>query len=154
MLVTSGDCTPKFVFPLDAITLLPGFGEYTCCSLGHMRGGKRVDCDKVKVRHVMDRLRAMQSREQASLQEQEKDLLRAFRARLWDVQFELESERSKKDDGALEWIEKTKTLGKELDWSREEALRLDRMNQFLTKENCRKYWMGELQMEISESESF
>jgi len=86
---------------------------------------------------VMDTIGSMQSREQLALQEQEKDLLRAFRARLWDVQFELESERSKKDDGALEWIEKTKTLSKELDWSRDEALRLDRMNQFLTKENAR-----------------
>ena len=86
---------------------------------------------------VMDRLGAIQQREHLSLQEQEKDLLRAFRARLWDVQFELEAERSKKDDGALEWIEKTKTLGKELDWSRDEALRLDRMNQHLTKENSR-----------------
>ena len=86
---------------------------------------------------VIDRLGAIQQREQLSLQEQEKDLLRAFRARLWDVQFELEAERSKKDDGALEWIEKTKTLGKELDWSRDEALRLDRMNQHLTKENQR-----------------
>merc|ERR1712185_670266 len=86
---------------------------------------------------VIGVLGAMQKREQLSLQEQEKDLLRAFRARLWDVQFELESERSKKDDGALEWIEKTKTLGKELDWSRDEALRLDRMNQFLTKENAK-----------------
>ena len=53
------------------------------------------------------------------------------------MQFELETERSKKDDGALEWIEKTKTLGKELDWSRDEALRLDRTNQFLQKENAR-----------------
>ena len=88
-------------------------------------------------RKVMDVLGSMQSREQLSLQEQEKDLLRAFRARLWDVQFELESERSKKDDGALEWIEKTKTLGKELDWSRDEALRLDRMNQALMKETTR-----------------
>ena len=26
--------------------------------------------------------------------------------------------------------------------------------QYLTKENCKKYWMGELQKEISESESF
>ena len=53
---------------------------------------------------VMDRLNAIKQREQLSLQDQEKDLLRAFRARLWDVQFELEAERSKKDDGALEWI--------------------------------------------------
>lgn len=27
-------------------------------------------------------------------------------------------------------------------------------DQYLTKENCRKYWMGELQKEISDSESF
>ncbi len=27
-------------------------------------------------------------------------------------------------------------------------------DQFLTKENCKRYWMGELQKEISESETF
>ena len=27
-------------------------------------------------------------------------------------------------------------------------------DQFLTKENCKKYWMGELQAEIKESENF
>ena len=27
-------------------------------------------------------------------------------------------------------------------------------DQFLTKENCKKYWMGELQAEIQESENF
>ena len=27
-------------------------------------------------------------------------------------------------------------------------------DQFLTKENCRKYWMGELQKEIRDSETF
>ena len=88
-------------------------------------------------RQVIEVVGALKTREKASLHEQEQDLLRAFRARLWDVQFELESERSKKDDGALEWIEKTKTLGKELDWSRDEALRLDRTNQFLSKDNER-----------------
>ena len=86
---------------------------------------------------VIGAIDSMQVREQGALQEQEKDLLRAFRARLWDVQFELENERSKKDDGALEWIEKTRTLGKELDWSREEALRLDRLNQQLSKDSSR-----------------
>jgi hypothetical protein len=53
------------------------------------------------------------------------------------VQIELERERSKKDDGAVEWIEKSRTLGKELDWSREEALRLDRSNQQLASESAR-----------------
>ncbi len=29
-----------------------------------------------------------------------------------------------------------------------------RKDQFLTKENCRKYWMGELQKDIKEAETF
>ena len=73
---------------------------------------ERMDGLRGTHHEVMDRLGAMQHREKLSLQEQEKDLLRAFRARLWDVQFELESERSKKDDGALEWIEKVRTPGR------------------------------------------
>lgn len=86
---------------------------------------------------ILTGLTGLQDKTKAVLQEQEADLLRAFRARLYDVQMELEAERSKKDDGALEWIERTRTLGKELDWSREEALRLDRTNQHLAKENGR-----------------
>lgn len=86
---------------------------------------------------ILEGLSSLQANSKAVLQEQESDLLRAFRARLYDVQMELEAERSKKDDGALEWIERTRTLGKELDWSREEALRLDRTNQHLAKESAR-----------------
>ena len=56
MLVTSGKGTPKFIFPLDAITLLPGFGEFTCCALDHFRHGGIVDCDKVRVLGVMKTL--------------------------------------------------------------------------------------------------
>ena len=39
---------------------------------------------------VMDRVAGLQQKERTVLQEQEKDLLRAFRARLYDVQIELE----------------------------------------------------------------
>ena len=95
--------------------------------------------ERLRVDHkkVLQGISSLQERTSSELHEQEKDLLRAFRARLYDVQIELERERSKKDDGALEWIEKTRSLGKELDWSREEALRLDRANQSATKENSR-----------------
>jgi hypothetical protein len=86
---------------------------------------------------ILSNLGGLQGRTKAVLQEQESDLLRAFRARLYDLQMELEAERSKKDDGSLEWIERTRTLGKELDWSREEALRLDRTNASLSKEVAR-----------------
>ena len=68
------------------------------------------------------------------LAEQERDLLRAFRARLYDLQKELELERSKNADGAREWIDKSRRLGKELDASREEALRLGREHGKLTQE--------------------
>lgn len=67
------------------------------------------------------------------LQEQERDLLRAFRARLFELQTELEKEKSRAEDGAAVWIEKNRQLQKELDWAREMADRLDRHNQSLVK---------------------
>ncbi|RLN48809.1 hypothetical protein BBJ28_00025669, partial [Nothophytophthora sp. Chile5] len=78
----------------------------------------------------MDRLRGMHRK-------QEKDLLRAFRARLYSVQEELESEKNKTDDGASAWIEKSKQLETEVEWTKELADRLDRLNQSLTRDNQR-----------------
>ena len=51
--------------------------------------------------------------------DQERDLLRAFRARLFDVQTELEKEKNKTDDGASAWIEKSRQLEAEVDWAKE-----------------------------------
>jgi hypothetical protein len=56
---------------------------------------------------ILSRIELVQDRTSKILQEQERDLLRAFRARLFDVQTELEKEKSKKDDGAVAWIGKT-----------------------------------------------
>jgi hypothetical protein len=67
------------------------------------------------------------------LQEQERDLLRAFRARLFDLQTELEKEKSRAEDGAAVWIEKNRQIQKELDWAKEMADRLDRHNQALMR---------------------
>ena len=52
------------------------------------------------------------------LQEQERDLLRAFRAGLFDVQNELEKEKSKSEEGASLWIEKNRQLEKDLEWAK------------------------------------
>ena len=71
------------------------------------------------------------------MQEQERDLLRAFRARLFDVQTELEKEKTKKDDGAMAWIEKSRQLESEVEWAKEVADRLERVNQSLLQENGR-----------------
>lgn len=88
-------------------------------------------------RTIINCVEEVQGRTAKVLQEQEKDLLRAFRARLFDVQTELEKEKSKSDDGASAWIEKSKQLEAEVDWSKEMTDRLDRLNQSLTRENSR-----------------
>ena len=71
------------------------------------------------------------------LQDQERDLLRSFRARLFDVQTELEKEKSKKDNGAGMWIARSRKLECEVDWAKEVADRLERINQSLQVENSR-----------------
>ena len=86
---------------------------------------------------IQDSVTNVQERTSKVLQEQEKDLLRAFRARLYDIQTELDKEKNKTDDGASAWIEKSKQLEAEVDWSKEMTDRLDRLNQSLSRENSR-----------------
>ena len=69
--------------------------------------------------------------------EQERDLLRAFRARLFDVQAELEREKNRTDNGSSYWIEKNSALEKDLDWAKEMADKLERVNRSLTQDNER-----------------
>ncbi|KAL3669498.1 hypothetical protein V7S43_005892 [Phytophthora oleae] len=47
------------------------------------------------------------------------------------------SEKNKTDDGASAWIEKSKQLETEVEWTKELADRLDRLSQSLTRENQR-----------------
>jgi len=56
---------------------------------------------------------------------------------LYSVQEELETEKNKTDDGASAWIDKSKQLESEVEWTKEMADRLDRLNQSLTRENQR-----------------
>lgn len=95
--------------------------------------------DRIRQLHnsILSSVDQVQDRTAKILQEQEKDLLRAFRARLYSVQEELESEKNKTDDGASAWIEKSKQLETEVEWTKELADRLDRLNQSLTRENQR-----------------
>ena len=86
---------------------------------------------------IQGNVEMVQDRTTKILQEQERDLLRAFRARLFDVQTELEKEKSRTDDGAIKWIDKTKQMEKQMDWYKDNADRLDARNQTLTKESER-----------------
>lgn len=86
---------------------------------------------------ILTNVELVQDRTARILQEQERDLLRAFRARLFDVQTELEKEKSKKEDGAGAWIERCRQLESEVEWAKEVADRLERVNQTLMQENSR-----------------
>lgn len=79
----------------------------------------------------------LQDRTVRLVQEQERDLLEAFRGRLEDVRSELEKEKAKKDDGAGAWIERSRKLELDVDKERERADKLDRINQSLSQENAR-----------------
>lgn len=84
---------------------------------------------------ILESVELVQDRTARIMQEQERDLLRSFRARLFDVQTELEKEKSKKDDGLAAWRERYTQLEAELDWATEVSNRLDKVNQTLTEEN-------------------
>jgi len=94
---------------------------------------------EIRTKHekIQEKIFVMKDQTSQILQELEHDLLRAFRARMYDVTMQLEKERNQKDDGALEWIDKARALGKELDVYKMEAVRLDKENQRLQKENNR-----------------
>jgi hypothetical protein len=102
-----------------------------------MKEDKRVGLLKNMHSKIMKNIDHVQGTTARILQEQERDLLRAFRARLFDVQAELEKERSNKDDGSAALIEKNRQYEKDLDWAKEMADRLERVNQALGKENAR-----------------
>ena len=111
--------------------------------VSRMRGSAPADGDvdshRVKLRQIhttiMKNIEQVQDQTARILQEQERDLLRAFRARLFEVQTELEKANARATSGAQEWVDKCKRLEKELEWARETADRLDRHNSALTREN-------------------
>jgi len=102
-----------------------------------MQGDSQMQTVRAMHAQILNNVGQVQDRTARILQEQERDLLRAFRARLFDVQTELEKEKNKTDDGASAWIEKSRQLEAEVDWAKEMADRLDRVNQALAKENGR-----------------
>jgi hypothetical protein len=104
---------------------------------GWMKTDVRMKDLKKKQGEILHNVNLVQDRTARILQEQERDLLRAFRARLFDVQAELEKEKNKKDESASAWIKKNHDLEAEVEWTKEVADRLERVNQTLLQENTR-----------------
>ncbi len=57
ILVRSGSVAPVFDAPLDWLKLRPGDseGEFSCCRLNHRINDVSIECDKPKLREVLDR---------------------------------------------------------------------------------------------------
>lgn len=104
---------------------------------GWMKADSKMSNLKNMQNSIIKNVDLVQDRTARILQEQERDLVRAFRARLFDVQTELEKEKSKKEDGAGAWIERCRQLEAEVEWAKEVADRLERVNQTLLQENSR-----------------
>ena len=85
--------------------------------------------------HIVSNLDASEERTTKILREQERNLMRAFRARVYDTSKELADVRFKKDDGAQVWKSRARELEKELEWAREMGERLRKVNQELTDQN-------------------
>jgi hypothetical protein len=84
---------------------------------------------------VMVGLEGIQSSTSKVLQDQEQDLMRAFRARLQDVSVELDTQRVKKGDFSVELQARHRRVVAELHSSQELAQAFDKKNQQLLQEN-------------------
>lgn len=86
---------------------------------------------------VVSGLECIQNNTAKILQDQEKDLMRAFRARLQDVSKDLEAQRSRKGEHSTELQARHRRVVAELHEAQELAQTFDKKNQQLTAENQR-----------------
>jgi len=54
MVCTGAEAIPFLVHPFDGPRLLPSTGRFSCCDLGHMHCGAPMECDKAKIRPVLE----------------------------------------------------------------------------------------------------
>lgn len=86
---------------------------------------------------IQDTIGRIQGKTSQILQDQERDLIRAFRSRLADVTDELEKERKKNESGSVEWVQRCRKLTEELEWLRDLTDKLTAENKNYLKENRR-----------------
>ena len=54
MVCTGPEATPYFLYPVDAYQLLCESGSFSCCQRDHFINGCDIECDKAKVRVVLE----------------------------------------------------------------------------------------------------
>lgn len=108
------------------------------------RGGEDVGMPKLRQTHenIMDRLEEMRKTTQNTIHEQESELLRLFRIRLFQVEDKHKKAQSKKGSETVGgvprgWLEKATRLQRDLEHYKEESIRLDAENEALSRESKR-----------------
>lgn len=105
--------------------------------IGWMERDPKICELKTKQSQILSNVALVQDRFSRVVKEQEQDLLKAFQARLLDVQAELEMQKSKKDDGAVAYIELSKAKEYEVEKEKVKADLKERQNQSLLQANNR-----------------
>ena len=102
-------------------------------------GSSVARLDKLRSLHasIISGVTQVQSQTASILAEQEKDLLRAFKARLGVVQADLEAQRERADSGVAEYVKRCTALERQLEHLRAENDRSERLGAALSKENAR-----------------
>lgn len=105
--------------------------------IGWMDSDPRIRGLKQHQAEILSKVALVQDRFSRVVREQETDLLKAFQARLLDVQAELEMQKSKKDDGAVAYIELSKAKEYDVEKEKVKADMKERQNQALLQANNR-----------------
>jgi len=108
---------------------------------------KNVDNISSMQRKILDNLEGVQDRTKKVLQEQEKDIVRAFNAKLAEIKKEIEDERNKKAENSVDFKEREQELNHHLELMTEIAQRIDSENRALIKKNA------ELKIEFKSQEN-
>lgn len=111
---------------------------------GSIDAGEMAELSRLRALHngIQSSLGELKDRASKLVEEHRDDLVRHFRAKLSDLESQLRTERARADEAAAsgngsissEWLEKTTFLSKELERYKEEAIRLDRANDTLSRE--------------------
>jgi len=135
----------QFTYRVGALVQRESLAKKTVEALERKLGGPENAEEEHRQRMAMIRnmhdsvvggLACLQANTAKILQDQEKDLMRAFRARLQDVSKELETHRSKKGDFSAELQARHRRVVAELHESQELAHIFDKKNQQLQHENA------------------
>lgn len=98
-----------------------------------------IQMSHIRIMHgeIQDTITKIQGKTSKILKAQERDLIRAFRARLADVTDELEKEQKKNHSGSVEWVQRCQKLTEELEWLKDLTEKLTAENKNYLKENRR-----------------